>query len=318
MVERPTYFLASGIFKSHRLNVEGLPMTNDYQIDVVKLEQLLHDRHQETTISKIRMLYIIPIHQNPTGRCMHLAIKEKLADLSRRFGVLVVADEVYHLLDWRNRHSGDRVVNDVAEHERSARMVCFNPVPSTSDTGPSFPSQCISVSSFTKIFAPGVRCGWIEGPQSVISRLVQHGYIRSGGACQPVIGALLYEALRSGVIDRTLDKLIDSYARKCRLLCEVLLTEPRIRFYEPQGGYFIWIELPVCSEDFLQYCLDPSRDVQVKFLPGHRCDVGADLNYVRPALDRSARLCFAYLEAEELVTGAGHLISLLQTFLETM
>jgi DNA-binding transcriptional MocR family regulator len=166
LVERPSYFLVKGILESHGLSIRGLPMLAETRgVDVDTLEEMV-----ETGMMDVpRMIYIIPTHQNPTGHTMPIKDRVKLAAFASRRGVLVVADEVYHLLDWRNVDM---------DGPRPARMASLSALMRASAEGP--PSGgCVSVSSFTKIFGPGIRCGWIEGAPDIIDALANHGYIRS-------------------------------------------------------------------------------------------------------------------------------------------
>ena len=89
--------------------------------------------------------------------------------IAARHDILVLADEVYHLLDWRDEKIDGR---------RPARMAVLGSRVA-SNRGRSQLGCCITVSSFTKIFAPGVRCGWIEGPKDIIDSLLSLGYIQS-------------------------------------------------------------------------------------------------------------------------------------------
>jgi DNA-binding transcriptional MocR family regulator len=166
LVERPTYFLAGGIFRTHGLVVRGLPMrksTGDLNVD--KLLELV----ENGTMEAPRMIYIIPTHQNPTAHTMDIGDRIKLATFARRHGVLVVSDEVYHLLDWRDSESdGPRPAGMASISSKLHDIV------DTSSHG-----ECVSVSSFTKIFAPGIRLGWVEASPGTIKSLSNYGYIQS-------------------------------------------------------------------------------------------------------------------------------------------
>lgn len=166
LVERPSYFLVKGILKSHGLIIQALPMLAETRgVDVDTLQEMV----ETGVMDAPRMIYIIPTHQNPSGHTMPIKDRVKLAAFASRHGVLVVADEVIHLLDWRNV---------ALDGPRPARMACLSERIRASAQGP--PSGgCVSVSSFTKIFGPGIRCGWIEGAPGIIDALVNHGYIRS-------------------------------------------------------------------------------------------------------------------------------------------
>jgi 2-aminoadipate transaminase len=166
LIERPTYFLAQDIFTSHGLRVNSLPMKEAGGVDVDRLVELLQTGEMEPP----RMIYVIPTHQNPTGRTMTIEDRWKLAVIASRYGILVAADEVYHLLDWRD---------DARDGRRPARFAVLDSK-IASQSGTSSPRGCcVTVSSFTKTFSPGVRLGWIEGPKEIIDSLVNLGYIQS-------------------------------------------------------------------------------------------------------------------------------------------
>ena len=168
LVERPTYFLVGGIFKSHGLIVRGLPMHRlSGAVDVDRLVELVEDGIMEVP----RMIYIIPTHQNPTGHTMSIGDRIKLTSFAHRHGVLVISDEVYHLLDWRQLDS---------DGARPARMASLSALMiERKDIVLKEGGGCVSVSSFTKIFAPGVRLGWIEGAPQIVESIIKYGYIRS-------------------------------------------------------------------------------------------------------------------------------------------
>lgn len=301
LTERPTYFLVAGIFHSHDLTVDILPMRSSFDsgVDVDKLEEELELGSRPVP----RLIYIIPAYQNPTGRSMLAADRRKLANLAAKFHILVVADEVYHLLDW-----GDQ--------PRSARMVTWNPRhhfcnnPTTKKL-----SGCVSVSSLTKIFGPGVRCGWIEAESDIIDALTKVGYIQSQGGVGPVIGSILTTGLEDRTIDRVLTRLRKQYQKRCNLLCDVIDSEPDIELLcRPLGGYFVWIRFPERMgpvDDFLNYCLERG----VNFMPGQRCDSSPD--DASSLLQSHARLCFAKMDAEELEQGSALLLACFQSYMES-
>lgn len=295
LTERPTYYLIAGIFRSHGLTVDALPMRKDSSIDLDRLE-----RELEAGL-RPRLIYTIPAHQNPTGRCMGTADRRRLGQLAVRYAILIVADEVYHLLDWGGE-------------PRSARMVTWNPPPPPdADRRPSDKlSGCVTVSSFTKIFGPGVRCGWIEAERAVVEAVNAIGYLQSQGAVGPVIGCVLQTGLATGTVDDVLSRLRGQYQYRCNFLCDVLQAEPAIQLVcRPTGGYFVWIRFPFpAAPDFLYFCLKRG----VSFMPGPRCDACPD-DALAESLQPYARLCFAKLSDLNLEQGAARLLDCVRSFL---
>ncbi|EED87551.1 aminotransferase [Thalassiosira pseudonana CCMP1335] len=297
-VERPTYFLAPKIFQSHGLVVKPLPMLSD-RLDLNK---------SDGCVPPPKMMYIIPSYHNPTGRSMTVAEREKLASFAIRNGILLVADEVYHLLDW------ERELNVDGTDDTSNQT-----------TSPTLKGCCISVSSFTKIFAPGIRLGWIQAPPFIIQRLISHGYIISQGGVAPFTGRLMTNAIESGLLDSYLNKLKMEYAQRCDLVCDLLKVEPRIVVLTHNspikrgGGYFLWVQFPfgVDSDALLAFCMN---DYGVKFMPGSRCDPFAgedDDNGSSGALIKCcARLCFADLDRDELVDATKAVIQAFRSFVD--
>jgi len=356
LTERPTYYLVAGILRSHGLRIGALPMKaeaaaaveSNWDADEDADEALLGidlDRLEQDLAAGLcrpRLVYVIPAHQNPSGHCLRAGDRRRLARLAAQYRFLVVADEVYHLLDWRRP-----VTKSANNRRRAARMVLWNnhpaPIDANQDSTLLLPQQqqqlfgCVSVSSFTKIFGPGVRCGWIEattqsGIVAAVARNV--GYIRSQGGVSPVMGAILTRALADGTIDRVLARLRQTYERRCNLLCDLLENagcgeeseSSGLRLVcRPVGGYFVWIRLsekigPEMNE-FLEYCRE---NYGVNFMPGTRCDACSpdddettSSHHGKNALQPYVRLCFAYLNEESLRQGAEEFLSSYKSFIKS-
>ena len=283
-MEVPTYFLIGRIFEDHQLELQPLPMKN-FMLDVATLETML-----ETGEIKVpRLIYTIPTNHNPTASTLPAKDRIHLAQLATKYGFIVVADEVYHLLDW--------------SVSRPARMANFNAIAANEQNGD---GCCVSVSSFTKIFCPGIRCGWIEGPPHIIDALKGYGYIRSQGGCVPFVGELMRWMLESNLATKVLLNLQEAYRHRATLLCNILKQENIQVCVQPTGGYFVWIELPVDNvSDFASYCLEHG----IKFLPGLSCD-----QFEGEDCAPYGRLCFADLPLAHLEVGAKTLGSLLRDY----
>ncbi|KAL3799967.1 hypothetical protein HJC23_007440 [Cyclotella cryptica] len=340
-IERPTYFLAPKIFTSHGLVIKPLPMISDRPsvegqekkdaIGRIDLERLIRMVECEG-VPPPKMIYVIPSYHNPTGRSMTVEERTKLATFAIRNNVLLVADEVYHLLDWdqnqlkieREALSGFRDSDATSSSSlRPASMTHFNNIRSASDfMGQPTLGCCISVSSFTKIFAPGVRLGWIQAPPYIIQRLTNYGYINSQGGVAPFMGRLMTQAIETGLLDQYLNKLNLDYSERYGLICNILEKEPRIEIltkHSPvkrKGGYFLWVQFPdeVDSEEFASYSL---KEYGVRFMPGGRSDpFPLHDNPSRLLINSCARLCFADLDREKLVVATTTFVKAFQTFLQ--
>ncbi|HRI56541.1 MAG TPA: PLP-dependent aminotransferase family protein, partial [Anaerolineae bacterium] len=179
-VEEPTYFLALRIFADHRLRVVGLP-TDEHGLVIEALEEAL-------THHRPVLLYTIPTHQNPSGATLSLPRRRRLVELSQQHGFTVLADEVYHCLSY----------GDVASPPPLASFV---------DSG-----AVLSLGSFSKILAPGLRLGWIQGRGDRLQTLAQCGLLDSGGGLNPFTAAVVRSALELGLQGQHLERLRQVYA----------------------------------------------------------------------------------------------------------
>ena len=265
-VEEPTYFLALEVFRDHGLRVVGIPIDDDgIQVDALR---------EALTQHRPALLYTIPSFQNPSGITLSAAKRNALIALSREHDLLVVADEVYHLLDF-----GTAPPHPLATHTKSARV--------------------LSLGSFSKICAPGLRLGWIQGAPELLAVLMDSGLVQSGGGLNPFTSVVMHSMIELGLADSGLDHLRTVYAERSRVLCDALREEmPTAIFAEPTGGYFVWLQLP---NGISASSAQPVAVQQgVNFHAGSRF-IGRD------GFAQHVRLSFAHYDAPTLVEGVRRL-----------
>jgi 2-aminoadipate transaminase len=272
-VEEPSYFLALRIFADHRLKVVGLPIDEDG----LQVENL------EAHLKKVRpsFLYTIPTFQNPTGTTMSAKRREQLLALSRRHNLLIVADEVYHLLSYASPPPPP-----LANHLASARL--------------------ISLGSFSKMLAPGLRLGWIQTGRPLIERFVKSGLLQSGGGLNPFTSALVSNALELGLQDQHLEKLKRIYRDRSQSLNKALLDHmgEGTKVRKADGGYFMWLELTHTIN--AERLLHRASRAGVRFQPGERFSTKGNFqNFIR--------LSFSYHTVDEIEQGVSRLNLLLKS-----
>jgi DNA-binding transcriptional MocR family regulator len=102
----------------------------------------------------------------------------------------------------------------------------------------------VYASSFSKTVCPGIRVGYLVGPEAVIAAIARRAtstYISPG----MVSAAIVYEFCASGALERSSATVRDALEERCGRLAEALRRElPEARFVAPDGGYFLWVELP--------------------------------------------------------------------------
>jgi 2-aminoadipate transaminase len=211
-VEEPTYFLALKIFADHRLQV--IPIETDENGLIIESLQEKLGTH------KPRLLYTIPTHQNPSGRTLSQERRTRLVELSQQFDFLILADEVYQLLSYNGKTP-------------------------TSFGAYSEIENVISLGSFSKILAPGLRLGWLQAHPNKIKRLTTCGLLDSGGGLNPFTSAIVRGVLESGDLERHINRLIEIYRARLTLMDSSLQKLlPQLTYSTPHGGYFFWVRLP--------------------------------------------------------------------------
>jgi DNA-binding transcriptional MocR family regulator len=273
LVEEPTYFLARKIFADHQLKPVALPMD---------AEGLITDAlEEELQRSRPAFLYTIPAFHNPTSVTLSASRREKLAEVSRRCGLLVVADEVYHPL-------------------------AYTAPPPPPMAGRCLSADIVSLGSFSKILAPGLRLGWLQASPARVARIVGCGLLDSGGGLNPFTSGVVGSAIGLGLLTAHLSRLRRTYAERLAAICAALRAElsGRIEFAAPEGGFFIWVRLPEGSD--AQALLPLAKDRLVEFVPGPRFSS-------RGGLGDFIRLSFAFYDTPELITGVERLAAVIRS-----
>jgi 2-aminoadipate transaminase len=261
-VEEPTYFLALKIFADHYLKPIAIPIDQDGLI-IEALEDALFSHRPS-------LLYSVPTYQNPSGISLSAERRARLAELSQEYNFLILADEVYHFLNYTNRP----------------------PKPMAGYIGE---GNVISLGSFSKILAPGLRVGWMLTDKERITALVNSGLLDSGGGMNPFTSALLRDVLVSGDLLKNIQNLRILYSQRLSTMDTALRQYlPGATYQKPEGGYFFWVRLP--GDRGAQDLLERARTYRVRFQPGVRFSSQA-------GLQPYARLCFAYYEPDNLDQG---------------
>lgn len=273
LVEEPTYFLALKIFNDYHLKPVSIPMEEN-GINLVALQHVLKE-HQPS------LLYTIPTFQNPSGISLSEEKREHLVTLSLDYNFLIVADEVYHFLNY---------------HAPSPK-----PIAAYMDNG-----NVLSLGSFSKILAPGLRTGWIQTGPMRMHAIKESGLLDSGGGMNPFTSAILRGVLENGDLQTNINKLRDAYTSRLSALDRALKQYlPNARYHTPQGGYFFWVQMPE-NLDTGDYLTKAKNQYQVMFNPGSRFSSRSELrNFMR--------LCFAYYDEPELEEGVLRLSRLFST-----
>ncbi len=212
-VEEPSYFLVLDILRQHHLQIVAIPIDeHGLRIDALQAALAVH---------RPAFLYTIPTFHNPTGVTLPIERREQLVALAEQHGFLIVADEVYHLLSYRNA-----VPPPMAAYIDSAVV--------------------LSLGTFTKILAPGLRLGWIQAAMPLVQRLANAGLVVSGGGLNPFTSAIVRRVVEDGALDTYLAFLRTTYRARVAVMHDALRRHfpPFVTYDLPSGGYFFWLRFP--------------------------------------------------------------------------
>ena len=258
LVESPTYDRPLKLLAARGVDVTAVAM-DDEGLDLDALAQAL------AAGPKPAFLYTIPTFQNPSGRTLSGERRQGLVELARAHDLLVLEDDPYGLVRF----------------EGAAPPTLFE-----LDGG----ERVIYSSSFSKTIAPGLRVGYFILPQALdreLEALAVSTYIT------PVLigQATVFEFLRRGRLEPNLERVRALLRVRRDAMLEALERElPSATWSRPEGGYFIWLELP----------REAAEVSGVSFVKG--TDFGGAPN--------TARLAFSYVSPDEIRAGVHRLAAI--------
>ena len=267
LTSNPTYLGALQSFKSYRADVIALDSFDEENCGVVA-----------ATLDRAKFCYVIPDFQNPTGQTMSLDERKALVELSRRHGFLIVEDSPYREL----RYSG-------------------SPVPTIYSLAP---ERTLHLGSFSKIFAPGFRLGWIFGPQEVLDKI----YVckQALDLCPPVLNQYIAaEFMGGGALDRNLGKSIAYYRDKRDYMLSLLERHmpSGVSWTHPEGGLFLFLTLPESIDTVQLY--ERALAAGVAYVAG-------SFFYIDGSRRNTMRLNFSFLDKSRMEEGVRLLASVIR------
>jgi DNA-binding transcriptional MocR family regulator len=264
IVELPTYDRTLLSLRDRGADVRMIELETD-GIDVSALERVL------LTGAKPKLAHIIPNFQNPAGYTLSLDKRERLLELAREHAFVVFEDDPYVEL----RFTGTRL-----------------PTMRSMD-----PESVVYASSFSKTVAPGIRVGYLVGPRPLIARiekLATSTYISPNMVAQGIVN----QFARSGAIERSIETVKNALRERVEVLAAALRRElPEARFIEPEGGYFMWVELPRGTD--VNALFDAAAQRGVQFVKG--------TDFVLEGYESSLRLAYSGVTVPEIDEGISRL-----------
>ena len=266
LTSSPTYLGAIQSFKSYRCDIRAMRSWDEAGCGV-----------DAATLARAKFCYVIPDFQNPSGETMSLEEREALVELSRKYGFLIVEDSPYREL----RYSGKEqpTIYSLA------------------------PERTLHLGSFSKVFAPGFRLGWIIGDEALLDKI----YVckQALDLCPPVLDQYIAaEFLSSGALDRNLKKSIAYYRDKRDYMLALLdkYMPEGVDWTRPEGGLFLFLTLPEEIDSVKLY--DRALSAGVAYVAG-------SFFYPDGSHRNTMRLNFSFLDKDRMEDGIKILASLL-------
>ena len=218
LVEAPTYVDSLHIFRDQQIELCAIPM-DKYGLIPGELEKQVARLHATGTFPS--MLYTIPNFHNPTGRTLPQARRIEIIRLARQYGFLIVEDDVYRDLSFEGAVPASFYA--LAEGK-----------------------QVLSIGSFSKTLAPGLRLGWLLGSEEAIQDCVNCGTTQMGGGANPFVAHIVAAYCRSGDWQRHIASIQSLYKMRRDVMIAALeqYMPADVGWTQPAGGFFIWLDLP--------------------------------------------------------------------------
>ena len=272
LCESPTYMGAINAFRAYR------PRFVEVETD----EEGMVPEDLERSIAGCRrpkLLYVVPNFQNPSGRTWSLERRHAALDAAARHGLVVVEDDPYGQLCYEG-----------TTPPALASLARSGPV--------------IYLGTFSKIFCPGMRVGWLTAPREIYQKYVlvkQGADLHTSSLAQWQILAYLERF----DLDANVERIRDVYRRRRDAMLRALEAEfpPGVTWTHPRGGLFLWATLPegVSARDVLVRALERN----VAFVPGGSF-------FPNGGHENTMRLNFSNMPEERITEGIARLGAVLR------
>lgn len=233
--EAPSFIGSLNAFKSYNVDLVGVELLQD-GINLEKLEEVLKAK-------KVKLIYLIPNFQNPTGLTMSYEKRVEVLKLAEKYDTVILEDNPYGDL----RFDGEDIPS-IKSMDKSGRVIYSG--------------------TFSKVLAPGIRVGYTSAPKEIVSKMIvckQVSDVHTNIWAQVLADRFLNEC----DMDKHLSSLREIYRHKCSLMLSQIEKNfsSKLSFTRPQGGLFIWCTLPEDC-DMMTFCKRAVEEYKVAVVPG--------------------------------------------------
>ena len=235
LVERPTYLAALQAFSLYEANFITVA-SDDEGMDVDDAARQLRANPD------IKFIYLVANFQNPSGTTLGLARRKRLMELASQYGIRILEDDPYGELRYRG--------------------AALPPIKSLDEEG-----LVIHLSTFSKTITPGLRVAWLVAEPKIYAKLIiakQATDLHTNTVSQFAV----HHYLTNNDAAQHLTKLRGIYGERCRVMLAALAQyfPTGVRWTRPEGGMFLWVELPPHLNT--SQLLPAAINAKVAFVPG--------------------------------------------------
>jgi DNA-binding transcriptional MocR family regulator len=239
------------------------------EADGIDVEALAHALEAG---ARPKLAHIIPNFQNPAGATLSLEKRRRLLELADTYDFVIFEDDPYGAL----RFEGETLPTMLSLD--SADRVVF-------------------ASSFSKTVCPGIRVGYLVGSQDVIgaiAKIATETYISPSMVAQSIVA----EFCRSGALERSIETVKGALRERRDATAEALRSDiPDATFTPPEGGYFLWVQLPEGAD--VDALAGAAKDRGVIFVKG--------TDFLLEGGQNTLRLAYSGVRPDEIAEGIGRL-----------
>jgi len=265
VVERPTYDRTLLGLRDRGADIRMVGLEED-GLDVDEL------RSELDSGMRPKLAHVIPTFQNPAGYTLSREKRDGLLHLARDHGFVIFEDDPYvHL-----RFSGEALPT-MLSLDRDDRVVY--------------------ASSFSKTVCPGIRVGYLVGPAETIAKIQKRAtgtYISPNMVAQSIV----YQFCATGRIRASIETVKSALAERVDKLATALERDlPDASFSRPEGGYFMWVELPEGTDVHALFAAAAERGVA--FVKG--------TDFLLDGGENTLRLAYSGVTADQIDEGIARL-----------
>ncbi len=239
LVESPTF--VQSILSFEMFEAKCVP------VDVDEDGMIIDDLEKKIAEYNPKLIYVIPTFQNPSGRTLSLERRKKIAKLAMKHDIIVLEDDPYRDI----RFIGEELA-PIKTFDESEKVILGN--------------------SFSKIFSPGVRLGYVVANKEIIKEF-WNIKLATNSHTSIFPQVLAAEFFKRGYYPEHHKMLCDLYRERRNAMCDSIdeFFPVGTKRTSPEGGLFCWVELPehINTSEFLEEAKD-REDIRVAFLPGEK------------------------------------------------